>query len=249
MSLEIICPHCGHPNSIGKIFCSACGGNMQAGRKAPKMRQTRKPGGAGSPLKPLFVMFKLLLALGTAALVVGIFYPVESAGRKGTRQEAEQYSRRINQIDEHINRIKAGQHPEPVFNAAFKETELNAILAKTVEEQAAPPGGMAMRVAAVRVSLEKPDIVVLHLDNRLFEDKLRMTFEATYIAEVEGDRVRFRVHHARIGHVPFPGPLAAIVSSKFKVLFQDALQEKQLLESAENFEIDNNTIRFKLNVR
>jgi len=222
---------------------------MQAGRKAPKMRHTRKPGSAGSPLKPLFVMFKLLLVLGTVALVLGIFYPVESAGSKGSRVEAEQYATRINQIDAHINRIKAGQHPERIFNAAFKETELNAILAKTVEEQAAPPGGMAMRVASVRVSLEKPDTVTLHLDNRLFEDKLRMTFEATYVAKIENSRVRFDVQRARIGHIPFPGPLAAVVSGKFKVLFQDALQEKQLLESAENFEIDNNTIRFKLNVR
>ena len=83
MSLELICPFCGHPNGLGKIFCASCGQNMQQGDKAPKIVGKGQRSGAGRVLGSLF---KMLILLALAGVVVGIFWPSKTPAlrRAGT---------------------------------------------------------------------------------------------------------------------------------------------------------------------
>jgi uncharacterized membrane protein YvbJ len=96
MALQVVCPHCGHPNSVGKVFCGACGANMQSSSKPPKIISDDKSRGGSAKLFSL--LLKFIFIGGPIAILVFMLMATEPVGKVGKRSQARDYDEALNRI-------------------------------------------------------------------------------------------------------------------------------------------------------
>ena len=119
MALQVICPHCSHPNSVGKVFCGACGGNMQSASKPPKIVSDGPTGSA--PVRLASFLVKLGLIVAPIALLIFMLSPRTGVGKAGRRNQVREY-------DDAMVRVAAASKGSEPFVMRFSEEWLNAKL-------------------------------------------------------------------------------------------------------------------------
>jgi hypothetical protein len=217
MSLELICPFCGHPNGLGKIFCASCGQNMQQGDKAPKIVGKGQRSGAGRVLGSLF---KMLILLALAGFVVGIFWPSKTPAlrRAGTdmADDLKAFQEAYKRFEADLPQVKSGAAERAVL--LVTETQMNAYLKDALDknnDRVKARGAMTPYVTDVRADFREGS-ATLFLAYKV--GPASMTYEVMIDPGTKADGFDLRITGARIGHLPLPGAASTLAVSKFRAL-------------------------------
>ena len=217
MSLELICPFCGHPNGLGKIFCASCGQNMQQGDKAPKIVGKGQRSGAGRVIGSLF---KMLILLALVAFVVGIFWPSKTPAmrRTGADMTADlaAFQAAYRKFEDELPQVKSGAAERAVL--LVSEAQVNAYLKDTLDKNNArvkARSAMTPQVTDVRADF-RDGAATLFLGYKV--GPAIMTYEVMIDPGTKADGFNLRITGARIGHLPLPGAASALAVSKFRAL-------------------------------
>ncbi len=242
MSLELICPFCGHPNGLGKIFCASCGQNMQQGDKAPKIVGKGQRSGAGRVIGSLF---KLLILLALAGLVVGIFWPVKTPAlrRAGAdmADDLKSFQEAYKRFEADLPRVKSGGQDRAVL--VVSETQVNAYLKDTLDknnDRVKARGAMTPYVTDVRADFREGE-ATLFLAYKL--GPASMTYEVSVNPGTKEDGFDLRVTGARIGHLPLPGAAATLAVTKFKALQKGLRTVDYVVHNAAAWQFKNDAVK------
>ena len=217
MSLELICPFCGHPNGLGKIFCASCGQNMQQGDKAPKIVGKGQRSGAGRLLGSLL---KMLILLALAGLVAGIFWPVKTPALRRAGADMEDdlkaFQDAYRRFEADLPRVKSGEQERAVL--VVSEAQVNAYLKDTLDKnnmRVKARGAMTPYVTDVRADFQE-GAATLFLAYKI--GPASMTYEVMIDPGTKADGFDLRTTGARIGHLPLPGAASSLAVTKFQAL-------------------------------
>lgn len=217
MSLELICPFCGHPNGLGKIFCASCGQNMQQGDKAPKIVGKGRRSGAGRVLGSLI---KMLILLALAAFVVGIFWPSKTPAlrRAGTdlADDLKAFQEAYKRFEADLPRVKSGEQERAVL--VVTETQINAYLKDALDknnDRVKARGAMTPYVTDARADFRE-GAATLFLAYKI--GPATMTYEVMIDPGKKENGFDLRITDARIGHLPLPGAASTLAVTKFRAL-------------------------------
>ena len=245
MSLELICPFCGHPNGLGKIFCASCGQNMQQGDKAPKSVGKGHGSGAGRFLGGLF---KLVFLLALAAFVGGVFWPSRTAALRRTGDDLAAdhagFQTAYRKFEGDLARVTAGEMERAVLQVT--EVQVNAYLKETLDKNNArvkARGAFAPQVDDVRVDF-RDGSALLFLSYKV--GPATMTYETEIDPGGKANGYEVRVTGGRIGHLPLPPVASALAVSKFKALQKGLRTVDYVVQhaSAWQFKADGAAIAF-----
>lgn len=240
MALQVVCPHCGHPNGVGKVFCAACGANMQTGGKPPKIVSDENRGGA--PVRLLSLFLKIILIAGPIAILVFMLAPTEPTGRVGKRSQARDY-------DDALNRIaNASRVSGAAFVQVLAEDQLNAKLAAELARQPAATG-MAFSIQSLQIDIVENDqdkdrgAITLHMLTTGLNKKINVSYEITVIPRGDPSGMMFEILSARIGHMPlFANLKNFLVGRKFDEALSQMKEEREILSRVRRAQIKKDSL-------
>jgi len=223
MSVELVCPHCGHVNRSVGVFCAQCGQRMGT----PEMRRRREraaaPGAAGSVLR-------LLLLLAVASAVGLLLWPATVT--PGTADETL-----AGACQSKVAGLLAAARAGGSAAAQFSEEEVNALLATRLARTQGADRAEGLRLAlhALRVDVARDGVSAAVLAGH---GPIRLSYFVRGTPEVGGGAFRLRVRSARVGHLPFPGPLAGWVGGKIAQVVGEMENERGALDAATRIELE-----------
>lgn len=217
MALELICPFCGHPNGLGKVFCASCGQNMQQGDKPPRIVGKGQKTGFR---KFLSVAFKLLTLTAMALFTGLIFWPTKPDIQRSTGQafqtDLTAFHQAYRKLETDLTAFRGGQAERAVFTAP--EKLVNAYLKDTLDKnnsRVKTTGAFTPKVTDVSVNFEKGRA-------RLFLSyaigPVVLTYETVVDSGDYSNGIAPHVASARVGHLPLPGLAHTLSTSKFRAL-------------------------------
>jgi hypothetical protein len=240
MALQVLCPHCNHPNSVGKVFCGACGGNMQAAGKPPRIITD---GPTGTPFTRLLrFLFAVAAIVVPVALLLFLLNPRPGTGTAGKPLHAREY-------DKSLERLRYGlQSSAEPFYLDFTEEQLNARLARALASAPASSGfgfvvrGVNLDLLGGKDDPAGPRVRVTMM--AVMKDKLKLSHQAEVRLRAGENGLETELISAHLGQVPMPFNLKKLlVGQRIAQALAQGREERELLTRARAVQIADGAVR------
>jgi hypothetical protein len=232
MSSTVKCAKCGNENDLNRIFCVKCGAKLDLSKVTAATARIRRPSGA---LRGLVRAIRLLVSCLVLVAAILIVWPVRPTGQTGRAAEARQMRAKLDNL---IAAPEMGR----VVSEVVTEAEVNGYLADLVSRNqgASPSEGMRLGVEGINMTFTSGRFVA-HILAKW--GPLSLSYEVKGSAGVQADRLDVRVAGARWGHLPLPGPAAAIVSRRVSAVFSRLDREREMLDGLSRLDLGRGAVR------
>ncbi len=227
--MEKVCPQCGHVNRAAGIFCAKCGMRLTAPPREDSRRRSFHP------FSFLWGLFKLAIAIGAIALLVGLFWapPVPAPVTDAALAEA---------FDASMERLLEAIEQRRPHTEVIPADRINAYLSRQLAAGGAggDATGMTVGLRQVRVDIEN--------------ERVRVTVDASYgpvrIVMAAAGRptvtekgFAFRVEETRVGRIAAPLRYGGWIAAKIETVFAGLQRERHVLDAARSIEFKEGLIR------
>ncbi|MBU0677889.1 MAG: hypothetical protein KJ626_07200 [Verrucomicrobia bacterium] len=231
MSLGPVCKICGQKNDLARIFCTKCGAKLDLSHV--------EPAGAGSGSgRRLFRFVRLLVFLGLIAMLGLLLWPVEPAGRLGTREDARALYEKLRYV---ASEIKSGR----AVTETASEVEINSYLAEIITRIDERPAGqqapaLSLDLQEINIQIKPEAVVVLVSAKRKM---VTLSYEISGIPVGGVGSFAIDAVGVRMGHLPLPAFLRGRIIARIATIFRARDEvEKPVLDAADRFELNDGRI-------
>lgn len=224
MSVDLVCPACGHANKTVGVFCSKCGGRMTQPGLQPAQ-------GGPSPWRALGLVARLVAGLAVLLVAVLMLWPAPAQAPGGPDEAAwaEAAGEGLRALE------RAARSGRPLAHV-FSEEEINAYLAERVRAAAGSGagGGIALRPSVARVTLTDGRFRFLAVV-RYGPVPVAYTVAGRFEEGPEGRRPA--VDSAAAGRLVFPGGTGGWIAGKLRSLLSGLDVERNVLRNASRVDL------------
>ena len=217
--MHIICKSCGHPNTMGHMFCTECSDKLDLENVGEHIDQEHAAERRHDLLKFMWIPV-ILIFLAIAALCA---WPHKA--HRSSSEERGSYDR-INTIIRVLDRVAQKRGLDRLtVRPPLREIDINAWFAKAKRDY---------KVRSMTAKLNDGSFTLRAVDTFgpfcLFDTvnipKLPFSYQITGKPKA-GD---INITSAKFGHLPLFGPATKLIESKFKKLFKKNSREKAILK-------------------
>lgn len=242
------CTHCGAENRLGAIFCHDCGERLDMDAVEDQLEEGKKKEKTKSVLSRIRNIISVILLICVILILAGLFVPVsmkyEEPPERTVIREAQEKTYQV------VNKRLSGSGQTEV---EFSEAELTAavngesgLYEKLNERREDDEAALGV--------LEPELISVTFLPGRRVKAVLRLglykNFKMynTLILDLNngGEDQLLKPEKAKIGRVPMPGPLKALVTGRFESLFTGTDAASEVEERVEDIIREDDELIFIL---
>ncbi len=222
MSIDLVCPQCGHHNRVVGVFCAKCGARMGTPEIETRAERASAAGLLGG-------LVRLLFALAVLGVVGLLLWPVRVPVAPAGEGQVESYLGKLAGLRD---AIEAGHLTAEVFT----EAEINGFLAKRLAGTAGAGEARGLRLAlhALHVNVSDRLVTVTVLAGY---GPVRLSYQVSGQPVIGTRQVTFPLASARVGHLPFPGPAGNWVASKVMQAFTGLEEERFVLDHVEQCDL------------
>ena len=215
--MKIECESCGHENELGRVFCASCGAKLNLSQTSVAEIRSMSDSERGPWVGKLVGGVVLLLAVAAVGLACWPQPPLGAAAKPGGDSIVREKLRGLQQV---VAIGKAG-------GTRFTEGELNAYLAVQAKESGFATMGVALAPGTFHFRMVEATPV------KVKSFTLMLSYDVTG-SPVKND---LAVTRGAVGHLPLPGPAAALAARRVGDAFGSSRKERQLLEKVSKIDI------------
>lgn len=225
MSLDIKCATCGHRNPLGRLYCMSCGAKVDVTEQTiTKARDSERTPTSTVILRGVRLVITLLLLV---ALVL-MMQPVPAGGRLGNRADANELGRKLTTLQDAVLEGRASVQQ-------LLEHEINAYLLEILRRApSSKRSWLGAELKAVNLRLAEGNVVAVYL---VEAGPFKLTQEITVAPVREGDHWGYAVRAVRVGRMPMPSPLGAMLSRRAAGVFDGLSREREMLDRVAQVDI------------